>query len=163
MKYKLLKDFPWYRIWDYLNDYDALFKNIPVASFPDFFEPIVEKKTYDSLRSWDNVYHIDSEWEAIECRFHQTFARSETFLTREEAEDEHKRREWVYRKDKFIPKKDELYYYYSTISECVVSKQHMSFSRDILTVNLWLAFRTHKECETAIKEHDLKRLFYTIR
>jgi len=158
MQYKLLKQFDKNSIpvWD---TFDIGDKEYCVLDFDDskisvawlikewYIEP-VEKKRYEDLKKWDRIYWIDSEWEIIQWSFHETFCRSEIFLTREEAEDEHKRREWAVRPDKFIPKKLEYYWHYSAAE---------------WFINAWLAFRTREDCEKAMKEHDLVRLFYTIR
>jgi len=129
---------------------------------PDFFEPIVEKKTCDDLKKWDKVWCIFAgEWVDWDY-FTPWDERSEVFLTREEAEDEHKRREWAVRKDKFIPKEWEVFYY--PIPRGDIRKTTFDNAAwDILCTNLWLAFRTHEECEESINEYDLIRLFYTIR
>jgi hypothetical protein len=33
---------------------------------------------------------------------------------------------------------------------------------DILKINNWIAFKTKEECQDAIDNHDIVRLFYTI-
>lgn len=169
MKYKILKDLPWAKEWEII-DSDR-FRNIwfigEPSKYPDFFEPIVEKKTYDDLMEGDTVYTLDMEWKTTEWEFFKSHCRSELFLTREEAEDEHKRREWACRKDKFIPKEWEKMFYFwwdnmGLHNKIYCEKFWKESNLLSLIVNSWLAFRTEEECEKAIKEHDLIRLFYTI-
>lgn len=173
MKYKLLKELPLLRVWTILNwipdnritTYDSTDVNSSYANrCPDFFEPIVEKKTYDSIEKGDKIYFIDNYWcvdnEKFESRELQ--CRSEVFLTHQEAEDEHKRREWGVRKDKFYPK--EAQRYFMPIEGWDIDTDvHSWYAHNIHIINLWLAFRTREDCQDAIDNHDLIRLFYNIR
>lgn len=159
MKYKLLKDLPHAKAGEIIEINNDFFWN--PTDYPDFFEPIVEKKTYDDLRKNDMIFEIDYDWSVYKSHFEVENCRSETFLTREEAEDEHKRREWAVRPDKFIPKEGESYFV--STSRGVESLDMTNSIIDFVFINLWLAFRTPEDCEKAIKEHDLDRLFYTIR
>lgn len=184
MKYILKKDLPlakageevslvkssdnlYYNIFDTNSVDPQLISFILNKDIPEWLEPIVEKKTYDDLFMTDRAYWIWYNWLVKEYYFNWE-ARSETFLTREEAEDEHKRREWAVRKDKFIPKQWETIFYiwWDRIG------LHNKFYSDkfwkasyllSLIVNFWLAFRTEEELKNAIDSHDLIRLFYTIR
>lgn len=161
MKYKLLKDLPWctYSPW-FVHEFDYY----TPEKYPDFFEPIVEKKTYDDLKEGDTIFWIWKwSWDIYEWKLIDTDEpRSEVFLTREEAEDEHKRREWACRKDKFIPNEGEGYFTY-TKKQWIRDLYNYNDIVDSLLINLWLAFRTREECGEAIASHDLIRLFYTIR
>lgn len=131
--------------------------------YPDFFDPIIEKKRYEDLKRNDMIFEIEYDWIVYKSHFELDSCRSETFLTREEAEDEHKRREWACRKDKFIPKHTDDYFYpwieWQVHSEIFNKK----YSYHYFFVNFWLAFKSKEECEKAIREHDIVRLFYTIR
>lgn len=179
MKYKLLKDLPkadkWIQVYVYKkwNEnhvcHSDMFSQeheiaiIPDTKFSEWLEPIVEKKTYDYLKEGDNVFWIwPANWKICKWGFLWREPRSELFLTREEAEDEHKRREWAVRPDKFIPKEGEAYYLPWDDGSPSCTGNYL-WPCDYLIINLWLAFRTPEECEKAIKEHDLIRLFYTIR
>lgn len=159
MQYKLIKQFPisGSKIWT-ISD----FGDFQPEKYPEFFEPIQEKRTYDDLKKWDIAWYIWQD-EAEKKAFSIYGNRSETFLTREEAEDEHKRREWACRKGKFVPKLNEEYYYYSSNFLNILKSMNINLCWDIFVINLWLAFRTREECQKAIKEHELIRLFYTIR
>ena len=160
MKYKLLKDLPHAKAGEIIEINNDFFWN--PTDYPDFFEPIVEKKTYDDLRKNDMIFEIDYDWSVYKSHFEVENCRSETFLTREEAEDEHKRREWAVRPDRFIPKEGEKIFYWNSqwrIDDDIF-RTELWF---IIMANLWLLFRTEEDCEKAIKEHDLVRLFYTIR
>ena len=173
MKYKLLKDLPWIKAWEILSElqdthpYSVQYKTVSwvfANAHADFFEPIVEKKRYEDLNQDDTVFVIWFYWDVVEETFSDMWMpRSETFLTREEAEDEHKRREWAVRPDKFIPKEKQDYWtqWRDWIEEWRYSWWDDLFENFI--INSGLAFRTHEECEKAIKEHDLIRLFYEIR
>lgn len=174
MKYKLLKEYPWKKIWDLLVSTDSSWLEFnfegTLGTFwkwfldlhPDFFEPIVEKKTYDDLKIWDTCYYINWIWEVCSCKFDLDFPMSQTFPTREEAEDEHKRREWAVRKDKFVPKEWEMYFM-PLENWDIDTDVHSWYAHNILQINLWLAFRTREDCQDAIDNHDLIRLFYNIR
>lgn len=163
MKYKLLQPLPWYGVWYEIdtNDItqDKFCKN--PDKFPDFFEPIVEKKTYDDLKEGDYIYYISDE-KPKSARFLWIETRSEVFTTFKEAEDEHKRREWAVRKDKFVPTHGEWFYMYTNL-DGIVWRNESNDTLHVLTINLWLAFRTREECQDAIDNHDLIRLFYKIR
>jgi len=127
----------------------------------EWLDIIVEKSVHD-LEEWDRAFWIWYNWLIKEYEFNGTEVMSETFLTREEAEDEHKRREWSCRKDKFVPKAWEMYFMpleYWDIDTDV----HSWYAHNIHIVNLWLAFRTREDCQDAIDNHDIIRLFYQIR
>lgn len=160
MKYKLLKDLPHAKAGEIIEINNDFFWN--PTDYPDFFEPIVEKKRYEDLEDGGEAWYIDgNDWCAFLIDFRND-CRSETFLTREEAEDEHKRREWAVRPDRFIPKEGEKIFYWNSqwrIDDDIF-RTELWF---IIMANLWLLFRTEEDCEKAIKEHDLVRLFYTIR
>ena len=159
MRYKLLKDLPWAKEWEFTDsDY---FKWFDCSIHKDFFEPIVEKKTYDDLAVCDKIYFIDTYWVVDSEKFTWNHCRSETFATREEAEDEHKRREWRVRRDKFIPEEWEEYWYSMMDSNPSKTENNLSHL-DILKINNWLVFKTEEECKDAIDNHDIVRLFYTI-
>lgn len=160
MKYKLLKEIPWAKIWDIIENIANYGSMIDMSSYPDFFEPIVEKKTYDSLTSWDKVCVILNDC-IMEVWFDKIYYRSETFLTHEEAEDEHKRREWAVRKDKFIPNENSDFYFPNANWYILCAEREGWY--ETIFINLWLAFRTREDCQYAIDNHDLIRLFYTIR
>lgn len=166
MKYKLLKPLPWMEIGRIIAEEDIEVFGVKWIKFadkyPDFFEPIVEKKTYDDLKTSDEIFVLTPYWEIKETVFMRDCSRSETFLTREEAEDEHKRREWAVRKDKFVPIKDQRFFSFKWdwSIDILYNYDHVI---NYLLINSWLAFRTREECQEAIKEHDLIRLFYTIR
>ena len=158
MQYKLIKQFPisGSKIWT-ISD----FGDFQPEKYPEFFEPIQEKRTYDDLKKWDIAWYIWQD-EAEKKAFSIYGNRSETFLTREEAEDEHKRRERAVRPDRYIPKKWENFYSPNqdwTIHIWIYQETY----EEILIINSWLAFRTRQECAEAVKEHELIRLFYTIR
>lgn len=179
MKYRLLKDLPWITAWAEFIEHEETetfsriaFSHVPCVwpefakDNPDFFEPIVEKTTFDDLSYGDTVWYLSDDWSACNTIFnaYNSYTRSETFLTREEAEDEHKRREWACRKDKFIPKIGDEYWGYSTYSEKPVWDYYWRGGNDtILSINLWLVFRTKEECKNAIDNHGIIRLFYTTR
>ena len=159
MRYKLLKDLPWAKAWEFTDsDY---FKWFDCSIHKDFFEPIVEKKTYDDLAVCDKIYFIDTYWVVDSEKFTWNHCRSETFATREEAEDEHKRREWRVRRDKFIPEEWEEYWY-SMMDSNPSKTENNSSHVDLLKINDWIAFKTKEECQDAIDNHDIVRLFYTI-
>lgn len=172
MKYKLLKDLPWIKAWEILSElqdthpYSVQYKTVSwvfANAHADFFEPIVEKKRYEDLNQDDTVFVIWFYWDVVEETFSDMWMpRSETFLTREEAEDEHKRREWAVRPDRFIPEIWEEYFY-PTQSWGSDKWNNQWYAWDYLVINSWLAFRTEEDCERAIKEHELIRLFYEIR
>ena len=116
MKYKLIKPIPgikkgtileWAPTCWYTNFDSSCVSTEYANNNPDFFEPIVEKKTYDNLKRNNRCFEIDYDWNVYESYFIADNCRSETFLTRQEAEDEHARREWAIRKDRFIPKEGE--------------------------------------------------------
>lgn len=159
MKYKLLQNMPWKKAWeiiDWAKEYEY-----ECRDYPDFFEPIVEKKTYDDLRFDNTIFEIKYDWSIKSDIFVKHNCRSETFPTREEAEDEHKRREYSVRPSRFVPKEWEYYY-----AQWWTNIERWKYDDDPLCnliVNLWLAFRTREECQDAIDNHDLIRLFYTIR
>ena len=174
MKYLLKKDLPWIQSGKIFEENNCqptysrqeinweLFVWPKFANnYPDFFEPIVEKKTYDDLKKGDGIYLINYTG-FINERYFENDCRSETFLTRQEAEDEHKRREWAVRKDRFIPNKNECYFYPSTEWEIEFSHNDW-YSTDYMMINAGLVFETRQECQDAIDNHDIVRLFYTIR
>ena len=172
MRYKLLKDLPWIKngsiieksaVWEWYYDvWEFTMKEEMLKRNKDFFEPIVEKISYDTLTKKDKVYFIDYNWE-VSCwsEFTPECCRSETFATREEAEDEHKRREWRVRRDKFIPEEWEEYWY-SMMDSNPSKTENNSSHVDLLKINDWIAFKTKEECQDAIDNHDIVRLFYTI-
>lgn len=158
MKYRLLKDFPHchYAVW--VIDTFSFFNP---EKYPDFFEPIIEKKTYDSLRSWDKAWYIWENWDIKEVEFDEWDCRSETFLTREEAEDEHKRREWACRKDRYIPEYWD--HYYVLLHNWCYSRENILSALDYHIINSWLAFKSIDEAMEASVNNNLQELFYTIR
>lgn len=174
-KYKLLKDLPWIKAWtiftvddtkvsreDWYNS--SMYVNSYFwANLKDelWFEPIEEKKTYDTLTKEDTVWYIGTNWDIDTTFYRKNHCRSEIFLTSEEAEDEHARREWANRKDKFVPKNDEKFWYPNTNGSPSYTIYYQTW--DILRANSWLCFRTKEECQDAIDNHDIVRLFYTIR
>lgn len=176
-KYKLLKDLPWVKAWtifEYsegwlsLAEWDSIeWINGFIYWFwlnNDFLEKIEEKKkSYDDLKEWEFVFFIDCDWSIFKGEFSGDI-RSEVFLTEQDAKDELARREWACRKDKFIPKEWGLYYY-MTIANWVCTVCHIdnTSTKEIFIINQWLAFRSQEECEKAFQEHDLYRLFYTLR
>ena len=173
MKYKLLLDmFVWKQMnkWDIIspdtNWYYKLWSLIVREEFIKennvWFEPIKEKKTFDDLEYWDDTYRIQSDWTTGCYLWYNWQCRSETFVTREEAEDEHKRRDWRVRRDKFIPKEGEVFF--TAIIDLTIDFRTFDSKVPfyVFCVNSWLAFRTEEEAEKAFKENDLKRLFYTI-
>lgn len=172
-KYKLLKDLPWIktgsiitwsRVWEkYYDVWEFVFREEMLERNKDFFEAIEEKKTFDNIKEGDEVWYINTNWSIDEpATYRKIHCRSEVFITREEAEDEHKRREWACRKDKFIPKEGELFYF-SSQDGVVLDHRYKDTSLDVLRANSWLCFRTKEECQDAIDNHDIVRLFYTIR
>lgn len=175
-KYKLLKDLPWIEAWKEFieNNFQPTYSRHEIDNVllvcqqfaldnPDFFEPIEEKKTYDNIEKGDEVWYINTNWGIEPANYRKSHCRSEIFLTREEAEDEHKRREWANRKDKFIPKEKENYFSYDNIYWNIAMDCNEWYPYDIFLINQWLAFRTREECQDAIDNHDIVRLFYTIR
>lgn len=173
MKYKLLTSLPWIEVWSILEWIDWL----PVLfwhkhkvvdeeyaqQYPEFFEPIEENKTYDDLKEWDKVYWIGKGNGAImRWGFICNEPRSEVFLTRQDAEDEHARREFSARKDRFIPKEGEEYWYLAHHQWCLLYTSNTRYSADFLNINLGLAFRSKKEAEELLTD-EVKRLFFTIR
>ncbi len=179
MRYKLLKDLPlvkaWTEVflkprspsmlWIWLYENFVLWTeiaNIQEKDIPEWLEDIKEKKTFDDLKYWDDTYRIQSDWTTGCYLWYNWQCRSETFVTREEAEDEHKRREWRVRKDKFIPKEGEVFF--TAIIDLTIDFRTFDSKIPfyVFCVNSWLAFRTEEEAEKAFEEHDLKRLFYTI-
>ena len=177
MKYKLLKPLPGIKkglIFEYHKDDTEWVKLIEWSTITwlldfiqwfgidnDFFEPIVEKKTYDDLKKGDRIYLINYTG-SINERYLENDCRSETFLTRQEAEDEHARRELAVRKDRFIPNENECYFYPSIEWEVEFSHNDW-YSTDYMMINAGLVFATRQECKDAIDNHDIVRLFYTIR
>ena len=177
MKYKLLKPLPWIKegtIFEYHKDCTEWVSLIEWSTIAwlldfiqwfwlnnDFFEPIVEKKTYDDLKKGDGIYLINYRG-FINERYFKNDCRSEVFLTRQEAEDEHARREWAVRKDRFVPKEGELYWYWAHNPWCILGTMNMCYSVDFLNINPGLAFRSKKEAEELLTD-EVKRLFYTIR
>ena len=174
MKYLLKKDLPWIqsgKIFEENNcqptcsryEIDNVLLVWPQFALdnPDFFEPIIEKKTYDDLKKGDGIYLITYTG-FINERYFENHCRSEVFLTRQEAEDEHKRREWAVRKDRFIPKEGEFYWYWAHNPWCILGTMNMCHSVDLLNINPGLAFRSKKEAEELLTD-EVKRLFYTIR
>lgn len=176
MKYKLLKELPLAEIGEELEitDFNWLesmltIKNakwkwiadIQPMDVDEWLEPIVEKKSVHDLEEWDRAFWIWYNWLIKEYEFNGTEVMSETFLTREEAEDEHKRREWAVRKDKFIPDENSSFYFPNTNWYILCSEREDNY--EIIFINLWLAFRTREECQDAIDNHDIIRLFYQIR
>ena len=174
MKYLLKKDLPWIqsgKIFEENNcqptcsryEIDNVLFVWPQFALdnPDFFEPIIEKKTYDDLKKGDGIYLITYTG-FINERYFENHCRSEVFLTRQEAEDEHKRRELAVRKDRFIPNENECYFYPSIEWEVEFSHNDW-YSTDYMMINAGLAFETRQECQDAIDNHDLIRLFYRIR
>lgn len=173
MKFLLKKDLPLAKAWievTYEHDwlYPEIFRDwIAIWYIPDnlleWLEPIVEKKTYDDLMVCDKIYFIDSYWEVDTEKFTTNNCRAETFLTREEAEDEHKRREWAVRKNKFFPKEWELYYTQWRDTGDIEKFKMTNDYIDNFIINSWLAFRSESECQDAIDNHDIIRLFYDVR
>ena len=169
MKYKLLKEYPWLKIWDIIDSWDITIEedtwvsnSLNLSDYPDFFEPIVEKKTYDDLKVDDAIFINNVYWRTVNTNF-SWHARSETFITREEAEDEHKRREWAVRKNKFVPESWQDYFYYCPVRWTSNRESNTWHTFDYISINSWLAFRTYEDCQDAIDNHDIIRLFYTIR
>lgn len=172
-KYKLLKDLPWIKAWwiitwsavweKYYDVWEFVMKEEMLERNNDFFEPIEEKKTFDVLTTEDDTYFIGYNWKIYSAKFSYDCCRSETFLTEKEAEDEHKRREWANRKDKFIPKEGEKYFYPYANGSLAHTFYYSGQTWDILRANSWLCFRTEEECQDAIDNNDIIRLFYTIR
>lgn len=179
-KYKLLKDLPWIKAWtiftvddtkvsreDWYNS--SMYVNSYFwANLKDelWFEPIEEKKTFDNIEKGDEVWYIGTDWGIEPANYRKNHCRSEIFLTSEEAEDEHKRREWANRKGKFVPEEWEYYYFYRGGKELDITwniYRKNWFPFEWLIINSWLAFRTEQECQYAIDNHDIVRLFYTIR
>lgn len=122
MKYRLLKDIPWLKAWEIIEEsikwyvsetgtYDK-YKKIVFRPFaeehPDFFEPIVEKKKFEDLKYWDKVWWIFQNWMVIECVFEWTECKHETFLTKHDAEMERLRREA--RANVYLPKYGESFW-----------------------------------------------------
>lgn len=181
MNYKLLKDLPlaeagtevelykdsegiYSKIWLPLDlKYAREIATINPLDINEWLEPIVEKKTYDDLMVCDKIYFIDSYWEVDTEKFTTNNCRAETFLTREEAEDEHKRREWAVRKNKFFPKEWELYYTQWRDTGDIEKFKMTNDYIDNFIINSWLAFRSESECQDAIDNHDIIRLFYDVR
>lgn len=164
MNYKLLKEFPWYPIWYEFEDWTyPIFDAFNKKAYPDFFEPIVEIKSVHDLKVWDTAFWIWYNGNIKEYISDWCESRSETFLTREEAEDEHNRREWAVRKNKFFPKEWELYYTQWRDTGDIEKFKMTNDYIDNFIINSWLAFRTCEECQDAIDNHDIIRLFYTVR
>lgn len=178
MKYLLKKDLPlaeigeevsvytWYEWWECLvitPKWKTIIR-MKESDIQEWLEPIVEKKTYDDLKEGDTIFWIWKwSWYVCEWKLIDTDEpRSEVFLTREEAEDEHARREFAVRNDRFIPKGGELYYYPSSEWE-VLSSNNDLYPFDYIMINAWLSFRTRQACQDAIDNNDILRLFYTIR
>ena len=177
MKYLLKKDLPWIqsgKIFEENNcqptcsryEIDNVLFVWPQFALdnPDFFEPIIEKKTYDDLKEGDGIYLINYTG-FINERYFENDCRSETFLTRQEAEDEHARREWSVRKDRFVPNEWEEYWYLPIpcgLAQTIARTTNRNLAIDILTINLGLAFRSKEEAEELLTD-EVKRLFYTIR
>jgi len=180
MKYKLLKPLPGIEVgticeyhkddteWVSLIEWSTIAWLLDFIQWfwlnNDFFEPIVEKKTYDDLKRKDRCFEINYNWNVYESYFiaDSINCRSETFLTRQEAEDEHARRELAVRKDRFIPNENECYFYPSIEWEVEFSHNDW-YSTDYMMINAGLVFATRQECQDAIDNHDIVRLFYTIR
>lgn len=179
-KYKLLKELPWIEAWTeftynesdwmwwaYLVWWKTIWWLLDFIKWfwisNDFFEEITLKKTFDTLTVEDWVWYINTNWDVYGAYYRDNYCISEIFLTKEEAEDEHKRREWANRKDKFIPEEKETYFSYSNDSLNIVKDSNDCYPYDIFTINQWLAFRTEEECQDAIDNHDIVRLFYTIK
>lgn len=171
MQYKLLKQFDKDSIpvWDTFDmgdreyctlDFDDSKISVAWLIKEWYIEP-VEKKRYEDLK-WNDTVWVISNDSIMYAWFSPVYFRSNTFLTREEAEDEHKRREWAVRPDKFIPEIWEDYFY--PTQNGIVEKWTNSWTAwDFMIINAGLAFKRHTHCEKAIKEHDLIRLFYTVR
>ena len=177
MKYLLKRDLPLAPKWTIVNAYkwdmfyditfDDPFSEQHVAlmteeNINEWLEDIKDKKTFDDLEYWDDTYRIQSDWTTGCYLWYNWQCRSETFVTREEAEDEHKRRDWRVRRDKFIPKEGEVFF--TAIIDLTIDFRTFDSKVPfyVFCVNSWLAFRTEEEAEKAFEEHDLKRLFYTI-
>ena len=180
MKYKLLKELPDLPVWTIIietddkyffenwaevnRDYYDIFYRIFHRDTKEYYEKINEEKKTIHEKS-GTCFMINRYWNVDSTNFDDGvhfLCISNRFLTREEAEDEHKRREWAVRPDKFIPKIWEDYFYPTQRGYPEAWKNDWT-AWDALVINSWLAFRTREECEKAIKEHDLVRLFYTIR
>lgn len=189
MKYKLLKSLPWIKkglIFEYHKDdtewvkliewstitwlldfiqafglNNKFFESLPVEEESKKEEP--KKKTYDDLILWkDRVYYINAFGEVFESAFSWNEKKSTTFLTRQEAEDEHARREFSARKDRFIPKEGEGYWYWAHNQWCLLYTPNTRYSAYFLNINLGLAFRSKEEAEELLTD-EVKRLFFTIR
>lgn len=181
MKYKLLKELPDLPVWTIIietddkyffenwvevnRDYYDIFYRIFHRDTKEYYEKINEEKKTIHEKS-GTCFMINRYWNVDSSHFDDGIhflCKSNRFLTREEAEDEHKRREWAVRPDKFIPKEKQDYWtqWRDWIEEWRYSWWDDLFENFI--INSGLAFRTQEECEKAIKEHDLIRLFYTIR
>lgn len=172
MEYKLLKQFdkdsiPVWDIFDMGNrefvtlDFDDSKISVAWLIKEWYIEP-VEKKRYEDLKPDDDVYVINAYWMKARIDFSKSYCRSEVFLTIAELEDEHKRREYSVRPDRFIPEIWEEYFYPTQMG--YPEKWTNSWTAwDFMIINAGLAFKRHTHCEKAIKKHDLVRLFYTIR
>lgn len=185
MKWTLKKDLPLAKAWTKIELWTQSINSDTIPMFPvewdevsssrrclwmifekdihEWIDIIVEKKTYDDLMVCDKIYFIDSYWEVDTEKFTTNNCRAETFLTREEAEDEHKRREWAVRKNKFFPKEWELYYTQWRDTGDIEKFKMTNDYIDNFIINSWLAFRSESECQDAIDNHDIIRLFYDVR
>lgn len=109
MKYKLLKDLPGLKAGTI--KYGAGFYWLEPANYPDFFEPIIEKKKFEDLKYWDRVFGIGYNGGVKECMFTWSESKYEIFLTEHDAEMERLRREA--RANVYLPKNGEKYYKWS--------------------------------------------------
>lgn len=181
MNYKLLKDLPlaeagtevelykdsegiYSKIWLPLDlKYAREIATINPLDINEWLEPIIEIKSVHDLKKWDRPFYIDCDWTIYDAFYSDVDSRSQTFLTREEAEDEHKRREWAVRKNKFFPKEWELYYTQWRDTGDIEKFKMTNDYIDNFIINSWLAFRSESECQDAIDNHDIIRLFYDVR
>lgn len=178
MKYKLLKDLPLATVWEEVSlkkdelHYIILDTNpidpqvlwyILERDIPKWLKPIQEKKTFESLTEHDRVFWIGRwSWNIIEAPFIDGIPRSETFLTRQEAEDEHKRREYLTRECTITHW--DIVYYWNKQENCVSSFRYSEDSSvHIIMRNSRMLFNSSQECIDSIKNFDLLRLFLTER
>ena len=109
MKYKLLKEFPWYNIWYIFESWTfPQFDVFNIKAYPDFFEEVKEPKTIYDLEIWDE-YWDSYKWLRIFWWNWFPNANFCCFLTEREAKRNKLLRELATRTSKYLPKKWEMY------------------------------------------------------
>jgi hypothetical protein len=164
MKYKLLKDLPWYKAWTVITTNEKWeFYYYDAKSNPDFFEEVKEAKTIFDIKEWDTYYLLDEnaiEQYCVATNIHPYFNQNNIiscFLTEREAKRNKLLRELATRIDKWLPEDNEIYItaHREKPTEWVWSYDNL----DILYYHQWIVFRNEEEYNKWITPENADLLF----